>query len=108
MIHPSYLELMNTINEEEGENYEKVESRYSIVIAAAKRARQLTDGAPARMPVTVNKVLSTAVSELYNGKVHLIKPESDMVSEEETAETAETEEATEASEETAEDIAEEA
>ena len=99
MIHPSYLELMNTINEVEGEDYEKVESRYSVVIAAAKRARQLTDGAPARMPVTVNKVLSTAVSELYNGKVHLIKPETEEEAEEGLADTEEiTEEAAEAAE----------
>ena len=83
MIHPSYLELMNSVNQEEGENYEKVMSRYSIVIAAAKRARQLTDGASPRVPVSagINKVLSTAVEELYTGKIHLIHPETDAAEE---------------------------
>ena len=46
MIHPSYVELMKVVNEgvEIGEE-PVVNSRYSIVIAAAKRARQLIDGA---------------------------------------------------------------
>ena len=99
MIHPSYLELMNAINQEEGENFEKVKSRYSVVIAAAKRARQLTDGATPRVPVApgINKVLSTAVDELYSGKVHLIHPEA--------AEEEEAAEAVPETEETAEEAA---
>lgn len=43
MIHPSYVELMKVVNEgvEIGEE-PVVNSRYSLVIAAAKRARQIT------------------------------------------------------------------
>ena len=76
MIHPSYFELMDSINEAQGEGYARVQSRYSVVIAAAKRARQLTDGAPPRVAVSpgINKVLSTAVDELNSGKVHLLPP----------------------------------
>ena len=42
MIHPSYVELMKVVNDgvEIGEE-PVVNSRYSIVIAAAKRARQI-------------------------------------------------------------------
>ena len=46
MIHPSYTELMEVINSdvEPGEQ-PVVQSRYSVVMATAKRARQLIDGA---------------------------------------------------------------
>ena len=48
MIHPSYSELMNVINSEvEPGEQPPVQSRYSIVIATSKRARQIIDGAPA-------------------------------------------------------------
>ena len=42
MIHPSYVELMKVVNNntEFGEE-PVVNSRYSLVIAAAKRARQI-------------------------------------------------------------------
>ena len=45
MLHPSYTDLMRTINSEveEGDT-PVVNSRYSIVLAAAKRARQLIAG----------------------------------------------------------------
>ena len=46
MLHPSYTDLMAAINSdiEEGEQ-PIVQSRYSIVIATAKRARQIIAGA---------------------------------------------------------------
>jgi len=46
MLHPSYTDLMKVINSEvEPGEQPVVNSRYSLVIAAAKRARQLIDGA---------------------------------------------------------------
>ena len=44
MLHPSYSELMEVINSEveEGEQL-VVQSRYSIVKAAAERAKQIID-----------------------------------------------------------------
>ena len=44
MLHPSYSDLMNVVNKdvEEGES-NVVNSRYSIVMATSKRARQLID-----------------------------------------------------------------
>ena len=68
MIHPSYTELMEVINSdvEPGEQ-PVVQSRYSVVMATAKRARQIIDGAE---PLV--KPLSTAVKELYSGKVKIV------------------------------------
>lgn len=45
MIHPSYTELMEAINEgAEMEDEPLVTSRYSVVLATSKRARQLIAG----------------------------------------------------------------
>ena len=45
MLHPSYTDLMKVVNSEveEGET-PVVNSRYSIVLATAKRARQIIAG----------------------------------------------------------------
>ena len=53
MIHPSYTELMEVINSdvEPGEQ-PVVQSRYSVVMATAKRARQIIDGAARYDPST--------------------------------------------------------
>ena len=75
MLHPSYAELIKVINGdiEPGET-PVVGSRYSVVLAAAKRARQITDGSkPLSMPA-VDKPLSIAVDELRKGLVK-IEPE---------------------------------
>ncbi|MBQ5952278.1 MAG: DNA-directed RNA polymerase subunit omega [Lachnospiraceae bacterium] len=73
MIHPSYKELIDAVNADVPENEEPlVHSRYSIVIGTAKRARQLVDGAE---PLTDNpsiKPLSTAVEEMWEGKVKVL------------------------------------
>ena len=45
MIHPSYTEIMKVVNSEvEPGEQPVVNSRYSIVMATSKRARQLIDG----------------------------------------------------------------
>ena len=78
MIHPSYSELIQAINNnaEEDDNTMMLNSRYSLVIAAAKRARQIIAGdEPMADKVTCPKPLSIAVEELYEGKVKII-PES--------------------------------
>ena len=97
MIHPSYVELMKVVNDgvEIGEE-PVVNSRYSIVLATSKRARQLIDGVPAIViaaakrarqiiagdePMAEKKVcpkpLSIAVEELYEGKVKILPETSD-------------------------------
>ena len=43
MIHPSYTELIDVLSKQEDLD-ESMLSRYTIIIAAAKRARQIVDG----------------------------------------------------------------
>ena len=74
MIHPSYVELMKVVNNDVEIGEEPVvNSRYSIVIATAKRARQIIGGDE---PLVENdkgkKPLSIAVEELYTGKVKIM------------------------------------
>ena len=74
MLHPSYTDLINAVNSgtEPGE-HPVVQSRYSIVIAAAKRARQLIAGdEPLVSGAAGKKPLSTAVQELYEQKVRIV------------------------------------
>ena len=45
MLHPSYSDLMKVVNSEvEPGEAKVVNSRYSIVMATSKRARQIIDG----------------------------------------------------------------
>jgi DNA-directed RNA polymerase subunit omega len=74
MLHPSYTDLMKVVNKdvEEGET-KIVNSRYSIVLATSKRARQLIDkDAPLVHPKNADKPLSTAIEELNEGKLKII------------------------------------
>lgn len=50
---------------------EKTDSRYSLVIAVAKRARQLTDGAEALAEASSDKKVSVAINEINQGKVEI-------------------------------------
>jgi DNA-directed RNA polymerase subunit omega len=78
MLHPSYSELIDAVNSnvEEGEE-PVVNSRYSIVIASAKRARQIIAGEEPLIDCDPKKKpLSIAVDELYGGEVKIL-PEDD-------------------------------
>ena len=79
MLHPSYTELMNAVNSEVKEGEQPiVSSRYSIVIASAKRARQIIAGAESAVPDYKNKKpLSVAVEELMNGDVKILSSGED-------------------------------
>ncbi|MCF0142531.1 MAG: DNA-directed RNA polymerase subunit omega [Parasporobacterium sp.] len=73
MLHPSYTDLMNAVNSDvEPGDQPVVQSRYSIVMAASKRARQLVDGAEPQVENPDVKPLSTAVAEIYSQKVKII------------------------------------
>ena len=76
MLHPSYTDLINVVNKdiEPGEQ-PVVQSRYSIVIAASKRARQLIAGEEAYVNAKGKKPLSIAVEEISKGFV-TIEPET--------------------------------
>ncbi len=71
MLHPSYTDLMKVVNQdvEEGET-KIVNSRYSIVMATAKRAREIIDGNMPLVPVkSGEKPLSVAIDELNQAKI---------------------------------------
>lgn len=55
---------------------EKVDSRYTLVVAAAKRARQLLDGAPRLYDVPSDKPVSVALWELGEDKLEFERTKS--------------------------------
>lgn len=79
MMHPSYREMMEAVNKQsEDDTTPIVSSRYSIVMATAKRARQIIDGdEPLVDNVEGRKPLSIAVDEIYQGKVKILPDEND-------------------------------
>ena len=85
MIHPSYTELIQAINNnaEEDDNTMMLNSRYSLVLATSKRARQLIAGDDAMVAGAAGKKpLSIAIDELYQQKVKIL-PEEEPSAEEE-------------------------
>ena len=73
MIHPSYTELIQAVNKDVEESDTPVcNSRYSIVLATSKRARQLIAGAEPMVNYPLNKPLSIAVEELNQGKIKIL------------------------------------
>lgn len=74
MLHPSYTDLMQVVNQEveEGDS-PVVSSRYSIVLATSKRARQIIDGCVPYVDCPKDaKPLSVAVAELNSAKVKIL------------------------------------
>ncbi len=79
MLHPSYTDLMKVVNQDVEEGATKiVNSRYSIVLATAKRARQIIDGEEALVPTKAGeKPLSVAIDELNNSKIKIVSEDSE-------------------------------
>ena len=79
MVHPSYSDLMKVVNSEVEPGEEKiVNSRYSIVMATAKRARQIIGGHEPMVKVKPGeKPLSIAVDELNQGKIKILGEEEE-------------------------------
>lgn len=76
MLHPSYTDLMQLVNSEvENGEAPVVNSRYSIVLATSKRARQLIDGVAPMTKSECPKPLSIAIDELYNSKIRILSEE---------------------------------
>lgn len=80
MLHPSYTDLMKVVNSEVEEGEEKVvNSRYSIVLATSKRARQLIDQAEAKVDtVKCPKPLSVAIEELKEAKIKILNEDDEV------------------------------
>ncbi len=58
IVHPPMKELLT-----------KVDSRYTLAVLAAKRARQLQDGAEAKVKVPSNKNVTRALAEVAEEKI---------------------------------------
>ena len=78
MLHPSYADLIKVVNSgvEEGED-PVVNSRYSIVMATSKRARQIIAGDDELVDGKGKKPLSVAVEELSQGKIKILNDETE-------------------------------
>ena len=50
-------------------------SRYSLVIATAKRAREISEAAEANGEILTEKTVSLALEEIVDGKIKIIEPE---------------------------------
>ena len=61
MIYPPIAELVK-----------KTGSRYGLVIEAAQRARQLSQGAAPLAEVDSNKEVAIAANEIYEGKLSVV------------------------------------
>lgn len=65
MIEPSIGDLMK-----------KVDSRYTLVVAAAKRARQLVDGAHKLTKCSSDKPVTVAINEINENKITYVRTKS--------------------------------
>jgi DNA-directed RNA polymerase subunit omega len=65
VIKPSLEELV-----------EQVESKYALVLAAAKRAKQLKEGALPLVDIDSTNPVSIALEEIATGKVRVEEPSS--------------------------------
>ena len=78
MLHPSYSDLMKVVNSEVEPGEEKiVNSRYSIVMATAKRARQIISGDEPLVEGEGKKPLSIAVEELNESQIKIMSDEDE-------------------------------
>ena len=76
MLHPSYSDLMKVVNSEVEPGEEPVvSSRYSIVMATSKRARQIISGSKTLVNAEGKKPLSVAVEELNEGQIKILSDE---------------------------------
>lgn len=76
MLHPSYSDLMKVVNGDvESGEAKVVSSRYSIVMATSKRARQLIAGDEALVPENGKKPLSVAIDELNQSQIQILSDE---------------------------------
>lgn len=77
MLHPSYTDLIKVLNSGVAEGEEPaVNSRYSVVIAASRRARQIIDEQQdSELNESCSKPLSVAVDEFNRGEVTIVSEE---------------------------------
>jgi len=78
LLYPTYTDILDEVNKDVPEGGEPIiNSRYSVVLAAAKRARQIID-AENNDEIYIDpgeKALSQAVEEIYTDKVKILPSE---------------------------------
>ena len=62
MIFPSLSDLMKNMD-----------SKYTLVVTIAKRARQLVDGASKLVKCNSDKPVTVAINEVYEGKITYVR-----------------------------------
>ncbi|MFI3215012.1 MAG: DNA-directed RNA polymerase subunit omega [Eubacteriales bacterium] len=73
MLHPSYSDLLKVVNSEvEQGEAPVVNSRYSIVMATSKRARQIIGGDEPLVYAAGKKPLSIAIEELNQAEIKIL------------------------------------
>ena len=79
MLHPSYTDLLEVVNQDVEEGATKiVNSRYSIILATSKRARQIIAGDEPMVPIKDGeKALSIAIDELNNAQLKIVADETE-------------------------------
>lgn len=93
MLHPSYSDLMKVVNSEvEQGEAPVVNSRYSIVMATSKRARQIISGDEPLVNGVAKKPLSVAIEELNQGKIKILAEDEVMEEQTEDREASDAEE----------------
>lgn len=80
MLHPSYADLMKVVNSDVEEGDEPVvSSRYSIVMATSKRARQIISGDDLLVDnYEGRKPLSAAIEELNQGRIRILNGDEEV------------------------------
>lgn len=76
MFEPSGQKLINIANESIEDVKDKVKSKYTVIIAAAKRARQLVENDDERVQGGANP-LTVAVNEIKKKEVKIVKENKD-------------------------------
>lgn len=73
MLHPAYSEIVEKVNDHADKNgFRRVDSRYTVVAMAYRRAHQIILG-DRRDPDDNVKPLSQAIDEIYNNEVNILK-----------------------------------
>lgn len=78
MLYPTYRDVIDAVNAHSEDGRPVIESRYSVVVAAAKRARQIIDGSPVTCRSNGDeKALTMAIDELDEGTVRVLRTNSE-------------------------------
>ncbi|MDO5695268.1 MAG: DNA-directed RNA polymerase subunit omega [Eubacteriales bacterium] len=73
MLHPAYSEILEKVNEyAEEHDFCKIDSRYTLVSMAYRRAHQIIEGDEPQTDCKIYKPLSKAVHEIYANKVNIV------------------------------------